>query len=94
MSEIREAIEYMGDWHRSANADDRRITSTILQVLHNKERSDCDYKEALRFIEDEIERFEIAPQINGCEMTDDWAHGLRNCCFVRACINNRISEAG
>ena len=34
------------------------------------------YKKTLAFVQEEIRSLELAPQLNGCEMTAEWAEML------------------
>lgn len=38
-----------------------------------------DTEKAVQFFKDEIRRLELAPKINGCEMTDDWREQMSVC---------------
>lgn len=38
-----------------------------------------DTERAMEFFKDEIRRLELAPDINGCEMTDDWREQMSVC---------------
>lgn len=43
-----------------------------MPILEHCPESPMDIQKAIKFAESEIRSLELAPEINGCEMTEDW----------------------
>lgn len=49
-------------------------------------------EKAIKFFDEEIERLERAPIINGCEMTDDWKEQLEICKLAKSALEKQIPK--
>lgn len=47
-------------------------------------------EKAIKFFDEEIERLERVPIINGCEMTDDWKEQLEICKLAKSALEKQI----
>lgn len=48
--------------------------------------------DALNFLNEEIQRLENAPKINGCEMTDDWKKQIEICRNMKSAVEKQIPK--
>lgn len=46
----------------------------------------------VKFFEEEIQRLENAPKINGCEMTDEWKEQLEICKIAKSACEKQIPK--
>lgn len=51
-----------------------------------------DIKKAKRFFEQEIRSLELAPKINGCEMTEDWKEQIEICKMSISALEKQIPK--
>lgn len=51
-----------------------------------------DIERAMKFFKEEIDRFERAPYINGCEMTEEWKEGLSICKTALTALEHYAKE--
>ena len=49
-------------------------------------------EKAIKFFNEEIRRLEIAPKINGCKMTDEWAEQIEICKTAKSAIEKQIPK--
>lgn len=51
-----------------------------------------DIKKVKRFFEQEIRSLELAPKINGCEMTEDWKEQIEICKMSISALEKQIPK--
>jgi hypothetical protein len=49
-------------------------------------------QQAIKYFEDEILMLENAPNLNGCEMTDEWREQLEICKMAKQALEKRIPK--
>ena len=47
---------------------------------------------AIKFFKDEIRRLELAPEINGCEMTEEWKEQMEICETAKSALEKQIPK--
>ena len=48
--------------------------------------------DAVEFFKEERDRYERAPEINGCEMNEDWSEGIRMCDIAISLLEGKEYE--
>lgn len=49
-------------------------------------------QKAIKFFDEEITRLNNAPNLNGCEMTDEWREQLEICKLAKAALEKQIPK--
>lgn len=49
-------------------------------------------EKAIKFFNEEIRRLELAPKINGCKMTEEWAEQLEICKTAKSAIEKQMPK--
>ena len=49
-------------------------------------------EKAIKFFEDEIRRLELAPELNGCEMTEEWTEQIEICKTAKTALEKQIPK--
>ena len=49
-------------------------------------------QKAIKFFDEEIARLNHAPELNGCEMTDEWKEQLEICGLAKSALEKQIPK--